>query len=66
MRTATKALISGDTVMIPVSFGIFSKGSTKRYTTGFVEAVYLEDMGNDLVKIRYDTDIFTVSKSQLV
>lgn len=52
--------------MIPVSFGIFSKGSTKRYTTGFVEAVYLEDMGNDLVKIRYDTEIFTVSKSQLV
>ncbi len=66
MKLATKILISGDKVMVPVSFGFFAKGSTKRYTTGFVEAAYLEDIGNDLVKIRYGTDIFTISKSQLV
>jgi len=61
-----KVLTKGDTVSIPVSFGIFTKGDSKRYTTGFVEVTFLEYTPEGLANIRFGTDIFTVSKSQLI
>jgi len=66
MTTSEKVLTKGDTVSIPVSFGIFVKGTSKRYTTGFVEATFLEYTPDGLASIRFDTNIFLVSKSQLV
>ena len=61
-----KDLTKGDTVSIPVSFGIFVKGDSRRYTTGFVEATFLEYTSEGLANIRLGTDVFTVSKGQLV
>jgi hypothetical protein len=61
-----KVWTKGDTVSIPVSFGIFVKGSSRRYTTGFVEATFLEATADGLVNIRLGTDIFTISKNQLL
>lgn len=66
MTTSEKVLTKGDIVSIPVSFGIFVKGTSKRYTTGFIEAIFLEYTPEGLVNIRLGTDIFTVSKGQLV
>ena len=61
-----KVWTKGDTVSIPVSFGIFVRGNSKRYTTGFVEATFLEYTPEGLVNIRLGTDIFTVSENQLL
>ena len=63
---SNKVWTKGDTVSIPVSFGIFVKGDSRRYTTGFVEATFLEYTPEGLANIRLGTDIFTVSKNQLV
>ena len=61
-----KVWTKGDKVSIPVSFGIFVKGDSRRYTTGFVEATFLEYTPEGLANIRLGTDIFTVSKAQLI
>lgn len=61
-----KVWTTGDTVSIPVSFGIFTKGDSRRYTTGVVKATFLEYTLEGFANIRLGTDIFTVSKSQLV
>ena len=64
--TAKKVWRKNEAVMVPVSFGIFVKGDSKRYTTGFVDATFLEYTSEGLANIRLGTDIFTVSTSQLV
>ena len=66
MLIPEKVRTKGDTVSIPVSFGIFVRGNSKRYTTGFVEATFLGYTPEGLVNIRLGTDIFTVSKGQLI
>ena len=66
MAVREKVWTKGDTVSIPVSFGIFVKGDSKRYTTGFVEATFLEYTQEGLANIRLGTDTFTVSKAQLI
>ena len=66
MLIPEKVRTKGDTVSIPVSFGIFVRGGSRRYTTGFVEATFLEYTPEGLASIRLGTDIFTVSKGQLV
>ena len=66
MAIPEKVWTKGDTVSIPVSFGIFVRGNSKRYTTGFVDATFLEYTPEGLANIRLGTDIFTVSKSQLI
>ncbi len=66
MKIPEKVWTKGDTVSIPVSFGIFVKGTSKRYTTGFVDAIFLEYTPEGLVNIRLGTDIFTISKGQLI
>ena len=64
--TAKKVWQKHEAVMVPVSFGIFVKGDSKRYTTGFVDAPFVEYTSEGLANIRLGTDIFTVSTSQLV
>ena len=64
--TAKKVWQKNEAVMVPVSFGIFVKGDSKRYTTGFVDAAFLEYTSEGLANIRLGTDIFTVSTSQLI
>ena len=66
MLIPEKVWTKGDTVSIPVSFGIFVRGGSRRYTTGFVEATFLEYTPEGLANIRLDTEIFTVSKGQLL
>ena len=66
MLIPEKVWTKGDTVTIPVSFGIFVRGGSRRYTTGFVEATFLEYTPEGLANIRLDTEIFTVSKGQLL
>ena len=66
MAIPEKVWTKGDTVSIPVSLGIFVRGNSKRYTTGFVEATFLEYTPEGLANIRLGTAIFTVSKGQLV
>ena len=66
MLIPEKVRTKGDTVSIPVSFGIFVRGGSRRYTTGFVDATFLEYTTEGLANIRLGTDIFTVSKSQLI
>lgn len=66
MKIPEKVWTKGDTVSIPVSFGIFVKGTSKRYTTGFVEAIFLEYTLEGLANIRLGADIFTISKGQLI
>lgn len=66
MKVAEKEWTRGETVNIPVSFGIFVKGESRRYTTGSVEATFVEYTLDGLANIRLGTDIFTISKSQLV
>ena len=64
--TAKKVWQKNEAVTVPVSFGIFVRGNSKRYTTGFVDATFLEYTSEGLANIRLGTDIFTVSTSQLV
>ena len=66
MAIPEKVWTKGDKVSIPVSFGIFVKGDSKRYTTGFVEATFSEYTSEGLANIRLGTDVFAVSRSQLV
>jgi len=66
MTISEKVWTKGDKVFIPVSFGIFVKGDSKRYTTGVVEAIFLEYTLEGLANIQLGRDIFTVSKGQLV
>lgn len=66
MLIPEKVRTKGDTVSIPVSFGIFVRGGSRRYTTGFVDATFLEYTPEGLANIRLGTEIFTVSKSQLI
>ena len=63
---AKKVWQKNEAVTVPVSFGIFVRGNSKRYTTGFVDATFLEYTSEGLANIRLGTDIFTVSTSQLV
>jgi len=65
MTISEKVWTKGDTVSIPVSFGIFVKGSSKRHTTGFVEAIFLDYTPEGLANIKLGADVFTVSKGQL-
>ena len=64
-QSPQKVWTKGDTVSIPISFGIFVKGVSKRYTTGFVKAIFLEYTPEGLANIALGTETFTVSKSQL-
>jgi len=64
--TTKKVWQKNEAVTVPVSFGIFVKGDSRRYTTGFVDATFLEYTSEGLANIRLGTDIFTVSTSQLV
>ena len=66
MLIPEKVRTKGDKVSIPVSFGIFVRGGSRRYTTGFVDATFLEYTSEGLANIRLGTDIFTVSTSQLI
>ena len=66
MLIPEKVRTKGDIVSIPVSFGIFVRGGSRRYTTGFVEATFLEYTPEGLASIRLGTDIFTVRKGQLI
>lgn len=66
MNVVEKVWAKGETVNIPVSFGIFVRGESRRYTTGSVEATFIEYTLDGLARIRLGEDIFTVSKSQLV
>ena len=61
-----KELKPGQIVDIPVSFGIFVKGSSKRYTSGFVKAEFVKYVDGDKAEIRYGTDLFIVSLNQVV
>ena len=63
---AKKVWQKNEEVKIPVSFGIFVKGDSRRYTTGFVDANFLEYTSEGLANIRLGTDIFTISTSQLI
>ena len=56
----------GEIVDIPVSFGTFTKGKSKRYTTGFVKAEFIEYVDEDKAQIRYGTDLFIVSLTQVI
>jgi hypothetical protein len=60
-----KVWTKDEIVSIPLSFGIFTKGNSKRHTTGFIEATFLEYTPEGLANIQLGLDIFTVSKSQL-
>ncbi len=64
--TAKKVWQKNEAVKVPVSFGIFVKGDSRRYTTGFVDATFLEYTPEGLANIRLGTDIFTISTSQLI
>ena len=64
--TTKKVWQKNEAVTVPVSFGIFVRGDSRRYTTGFVDATFLEYTSEGLANIRLGTDIFTVSTSQLV
>ena len=64
--TTKKVWQKNEAVMVPVSFGIFVKGDSRRYTTGFVDATFLEYTSEGLANIRLGTDIFTISTSQLI
>ena len=64
--TTKKVWQKHEAVTVPVSFGIFVKGDSRRYTTGFVDATFLEYTSEGLANIRLGTDIFTVSTSQLI
>lgn len=66
MKVETRRYVKDDVVTIPVSFGTFVKGVSKRYTTGFVEAKFIEYTGVDQALIRYGDDIFTISTGQIV
>ena len=63
---AKKVWQKNEEVKIQVSFVIFVKGDSRRYTTGFVDATFLEYTSEGLANIRLGTDIFTVSTSQLI
>lgn len=65
LRSAKK-IESGQIIDIPVSFGIFTKGHSKRYTTGFVMAQFVRYVDEDKAEIRYGTDLFIVSLSQVI
>jgi hypothetical protein len=56
----------GEIVDIPVSFGTFVKGNSKRYTTGFVKAEFVQYVDEDKAQIRYGTDLFIVSLTQVI
>ena len=56
----------GQIVDIPASIGIFVKGNSKRYTTGFVKAEFIKYVDEDKAEIRYGTDLFIVSLNQVV
>ena len=56
----------GQIIDIPVSFGIFVKGSSKRYTSGFVKAEFVKYVDEDKAEIRYGTDLFIVSLAQVL
>lgn len=64
--TTKKVWQKHEAVKVPVSFGIFVKGDSRRYTTGFVDATFLEYTSEGLANIRLGTDIFTISTSQLI
>ena len=64
--TAKKGWQKYEAVKVPVSFDIFVKGDSRRYTTGFVDATFLEYTSEGLANIRLGTDIFTISTSQLI
>ena len=64
--TTKKVWQKNEAVTVPVSFGIFVRGNSKRYTTGFVDATFVEYTSEGLANIRLGTDIFTVSTSQLI
>jgi hypothetical protein len=61
-----KKLQPGEIIDIPVSFGTFAKGKSKRYTTGFIKAEFIEYVDEDKVQIRYGVDLFIVSLSQVM
>ena len=61
-----KELKPGQIVDIPASIGIFVKGNSKRYTTGFVKAEFIKYVDEDKAEIRYETDLFIVSLSQVL
>jgi len=56
----------GEIVDIPVSFGTFVKGNSKRFTTGFVKAEFVQYVDEDKAQIRYGTDLFIVSLTQVI
>ena len=56
----------GEIVDIPVSFGTFVKGSSKRFTTGFVKAEFVKYVDEDKAEIRYETELYIVSLSQVL
>jgi hypothetical protein len=56
----------GEIVDIPVSFGTFVTGNSKRYTTGFVKAEFVQYVDEDKAQIRYGTDLFIVSLTQVI
>lgn len=62
----SKQLKPGQIVDIPVSFGTFMKGESKRFTTGFIKAEFVEYVDEDKAKIRYETDLFIVSLTQVI
>ena len=64
--TTKKVWQKYEAVKVPVSFGIFVKGDSRRYTTGFVDATFLEYTSEGLANIRLGTDIFTISTTQLI
>ena len=64
--TTKKVWQKNEAVTVPVSFGIFVKGDSRRYTTGFVDATFLEYTSEGLANIRLGTDIFTISTTQLI
>jgi hypothetical protein len=56
----------GEMVDIPVSFGTFVKGSSKRFTAGFVKAEFVKYVDEDKAQIRYETELYIVSLSQVI
>ena len=65
MIKTDKVWTRDEIVSIPLSFGIFVKGTSKRHTTGFTEAIFLGYTPEGLANIQLGSNIFTVSKSQL-
>ena len=61
-----KRIEVGQIIDIPVSFDTYKDEQSKKYTTGFVKAEFVEYVGDEKALIRYDTNLFIVKLSEVI